>query len=47
MNGRLRNGSTFPCGSSVGGSLLGIQKDIGRRARRMDMSVRREILRDS
>ena len=37
------NGSIFPCGSSVGGSLLGIQKDIGRRAQRMDMSVHREL----
>jgi len=28
---------------SVGGSLLGIQKDIGRRAQRMDMSVHQEL----
>jgi len=26
-----------------GGSLLGIQKDIGRRAQRMDMSVHQEL----
>jgi hypothetical protein len=36
-------GATFLVGAPLGGSLLGIQKDIGRRAQRMDMSIHWEL----
>jgi hypothetical protein len=36
-------GASFLVGALLGGSLLGIQKDIERRAQRMDMSVHREL----
>jgi hypothetical protein len=36
-------GASFLVGALLGGSLLGIQKDIGERAQRMDMYVHREI----
>jgi hypothetical protein len=35
--------TSFLVGAPLGGSLLGIQKDIGRRAQRMDMSIHREL----
>jgi hypothetical protein len=38
-----RKGPSFFVRALFGGSFLGIQKDIGRRAQRMDMSVHREL----
>jgi len=38
-----RKGASFFVGALLGGSLLVIQKDRGRRAERMDMSVPREL----
>jgi len=43
MSRGLRNGSSFLVGAPFGSSLLGIQKEIGRKAQRMDMSVHREL----
>jgi len=39
-------GASFYAGTLLQGSFLGIQ-DMGRRAQGMDMSVHRELLRDS
>jgi hypothetical protein len=36
-------GTSFLVEAPLGSSLLGIQKDIGRRVQRMDMSVHREL----
>jgi len=36
-------GASSLVGAPLWGSLLGIQKDIGRRAQRMDMFVHREL----
>jgi hypothetical protein len=38
-----RKGASLFVEALFGGSLPGIQKDIGRRALRMDMSVHREL----
>jgi hypothetical protein len=38
-----RTGASFLVGALLGGSLLGIQKDIERKGQRMDMSVHQEL----
>jgi hypothetical protein len=38
-----RKGASFYIGALLGGSILGIQKDTGRRAQGMDMSIHWEL----